>query len=69
VQQAVGYADGSESAGIGGGYGQPDHQRRQTFAAVCRSCGKEAQVPIQTRGDQPVYCSDCFGSGWGSRGA
>jgi CxxC-x17-CxxC domain-containing protein len=30
------------------------------FSVVCSSCGKDAQVPFQPRGDRPVYCSDCF---------
>ena len=30
------------------------------FSATCSSCGKEATVPFQPRGDKPVYCSDCF---------
>ncbi len=49
---------------------------RQMFDAVCASCGKEAKVPFEPRGDRPVYCSDCFqpqprslsGSGGGGRG-
>ncbi|MGE3599516.1 MAG: CxxC-x17-CxxC domain-containing protein, partial [Dehalococcoidia bacterium] len=32
------------------------------FSATCASCGKEARVPFQPRGDKPVYCSDCFRS-------
>ena len=32
------------------------------FDAVCGSCGKNAKVPFQPRGDRPVYCSDCFQS-------
>jgi len=27
---------------------------------TCSSCGNEARVPFQPRGDKPVYCSDCF---------
>lgn len=33
---------------------------RQMFDATCASCGKEAKVPFEPRGDRPVYCSDCF---------
>lgn len=33
---------------------------REMFAATCSSCGQEAQVPFQPRGDKPVYCSSCF---------
>jgi CxxC-x17-CxxC domain-containing protein len=32
------------------------------FSATCASCGREARVPFQPRGDKPVYCSDCFRS-------
>ena len=42
----------------GGGYGGD----REMFSAVCASCGNEARVPFQPRGDRPVYCSDCFRS-------
>jgi CxxC-x17-CxxC domain-containing protein len=47
------------------------------FSATCATCGKEARVPFQPRGDKPVYCSDCFrsqsgassyGGGGGRRG-
>jgi len=55
-------------SGSGGSYGG----QREMFSATCSSCGKEAQVPFQPRGDKPVYCSDCFrsqqGSSGGSRG-
>ncbi|MGH2450085.1 MAG: zinc-ribbon domain containing protein [Candidatus Limnocylindria bacterium] len=39
-----------------GGYGGP----REMFTATCSSCGQEARVPFQPRGDKPVYCSSCF---------
>jgi CxxC-x17-CxxC domain-containing protein len=51
-----GYDDYSSGSSRGGGYGS----ERQMFSATCSSCGKEAQVPFQPRGDKPVYCSDCF---------
>ncbi len=56
---------GDRGYGGGGGYGGG----REMFSATCASCGKEAQVPFQPRGDKPVYCSDCFRSqgGGGSR--
>ena len=37
-----------------------DHGPREYFAAVCTSCGNQAQVPFKPRMDKPVYCSDCF---------
>jgi CxxC-x17-CxxC domain-containing protein len=44
--------------------------RREMFTATCSSCGREARVPFQPRGDKPVYCSDCYqtmGGGGGGR--
>ena len=55
-----------KSAMSGGSYGAP----RQMYTATCSSCGREARVPFQPRGDKPVYCSDCYqqmGGGGGSR--
>jgi CxxC-x17-CxxC domain-containing protein len=46
--------------GSGGGYGSSP--RREFFSATCASCGREARVPFEPRGDKPVYCSDCFRS-------
>lgn len=34
--------------------------QREMYTVICASCGQEAQVPFQPRGDRPVYCSDCF---------
>jgi len=61
-----GYGGGGSysSGGGGGGYGGA----RQMFSATCASCGKEAQVPFEPRGDKPVYCSDCFRSQGGGGG-
>ena len=55
------YGSGSYSSagGTGGGYGGGS---REMFSATCASCGKEARVPFEPRGDKPVYCSDCFRS-------
>ncbi|HEX6556701.1 MAG TPA: CxxC-x17-CxxC domain-containing protein [Ktedonobacteraceae bacterium] len=30
------------------------------YTVTCSSCGQEAQVPFQPRGDKPVYCSNCY---------
>jgi len=52
------YGGGSSyGGGGGGGYGR---QEREMFSATCSSCGNEARVPFQPRGDKPVYCSNCF---------
>ena len=37
----------------------PRAERRQ-YDIVCDSCGADATVPFQPRGDQPVYCNECF---------
>ena len=52
-----GYSSGGSYGGGGGGYGR---QERQMYSATCSSCGQEARVPFQPRGDKPVYCSNCF---------
>ncbi|MHB8576323.1 MAG: CxxC-x17-CxxC domain-containing protein, partial [Dehalococcoidia bacterium] len=61
-QRSGGDSYGGGSYG-GGGYGGGS---REMFSAVCASCGKEARVPFEPRGDKPVYCSDCFRSQQGS---
>ncbi len=45
-----------KTSGGGSSYGG----EREFFTATCSSCGKEARVPFQPRGDKPVYCSSCF---------
>jgi CxxC-x17-CxxC domain-containing protein len=49
---------GGDDYGRGGGYS--GGQQREMFSAVCATCGNEARVPFEPRGDKPVYCSDCF---------
>ena len=56
--------EGGGSYSSGGGYGG----QREMFSATCASCGKEARVPFQPRGDKPVYCSDCFRTQGGGGG-
>ena len=51
---------GAMGGGEGGGGFADRRPPRQLFDAVCASCGKEAKVPFEPRGDRPVYCSDCF---------
>jgi CxxC-x17-CxxC domain-containing protein len=65
-----GYGGGSYGGGSygGGGYGGGSRGAREMFSATCSSCGKEAKVPFQPRGDKPVYCSDCFEQRRGSGG-
>jgi CxxC-x17-CxxC domain-containing protein len=54
-------ADRGSGGYSGGGYSSGGYGReREMFSAVCSSCGNEARVPFQPRGDKPVYCSDCF---------
>ena len=33
---------------------------RERTKVTCASCGAEAEVPFQPRGDRPVYCDECF---------
>ena len=37
-----------------------EREPRQLYSITCASCGNEAQVPFQPRGDRPVYCSACY---------
>jgi CxxC-x17-CxxC domain-containing protein len=59
-----GYGGGSYGGG-GGSYGG-GRRDREMFSVVCSSCGNDALVPFQPRGDKPVYCSDCFSKVRGS---
>ncbi|HEU5441547.1 MAG TPA: zinc-ribbon domain containing protein [Ktedonobacterales bacterium] len=49
--------------------GGGDRGQRQMYIATCSSCGGEARVPFQPRGDKPVYCSNCFQQIGGGAGA
>ena len=49
-----------DGGGGGGGGGGAPRGDREMYTVPCASCGKEAKVPFQPRGDRPVYCSDCF---------
>ena len=40
---------------------------RQYSDIICDSCGSEARVPFQPRGDRAVYCDECFAKMKGSR--
>ena len=54
---------GSDPRSLGGprGYERGDDRlSREYFAAICTSCGNQAQVPFKPRMDKPVYCSDCY---------
>ena len=42
------------------GGGRSGGGAREMYSVTCASCGGQAQVPFQPRGDKPVYCSDCF---------
>ncbi len=61
---------GSYGGGSYGGSRSGSREARQMYTATCASCGNEAQVPFQPRGDKPVYCRDCYqaqsGGGYGS---
>jgi CxxC-x17-CxxC domain-containing protein len=55
------YADGGNSYSSGS-YGNRSYSSapRQMFPVKCSTCGKDAQVPFEPRGDRPVYCQDCY---------
>jgi CxxC-x17-CxxC domain-containing protein len=54
-------SSGSGSSYSSGGYGGGnDRPQRQMYSATCASCGKEALVPFEPRGDKPVYCAECY---------
>jgi len=40
---------------------------RQMYDVVCDQCGRPTQVPLQPRGDKPVYCRECFAAQRASR--
>jgi CxxC-x17-CxxC domain-containing protein len=54
-----GYGNGGGARGGDGGFGGG---AREMFSVTCSSCGQQAEVPFQPRGDKPVYCRDCFQS-------
>lgn len=33
---------------------------RQTYTAVCATCGIETTVPFKPREERPVYCKECY---------
>ena len=51
-----------QNGNSGGSYGNRSYSSgpRQMYAIKCATCGKDAQVPFEPRGDRPVYCSDCY---------
>jgi CxxC-x17-CxxC domain-containing protein len=60
---------GSGSGNGGGGYGGGGSRggfegggAREMYSVTCSTCGQQAEVPFQPRGDKPVYCRDCFQS-------
>jgi len=48
----------AERYGSSSGYGY--RPQRQMFPAICAQCGKETEVPFESREGRPVYCSDCY---------
>jgi CxxC-x17-CxxC domain-containing protein len=56
VSDGGSYNSGNRSYGSGSFSSAP----RQMYPVKCSTCGKDAQVPFQPRGDRPVYCSDCY---------
>ena len=35
---------------------------REMFDATCARCNAATTVPFKPRGDQPVYCRECYGA-------
>jgi CxxC-x17-CxxC domain-containing protein len=65
ARKASGGGGGGRSSSYGdqdsyGSRGSYSSGPREMFTTTCASCGREAKVPFQPRGDKPVYCSDCF---------
>ncbi len=59
ARQGSGNGGGGYSGGADRGYGGGV---REMYNVTCSSCGRQAEVPFQARGDKPVYCRDCFQS-------
>ncbi|MGP6157011.1 MAG: CxxC-x17-CxxC domain-containing protein [Vulcanimicrobiaceae bacterium] len=49
--------EGGSGSGRASSYGG---EQRETFEAVCSTCGKMASLPFQPTNDRPVYCRNCF---------
>ncbi len=47
----------SKSGGGGG-----DRPHRESFDAVCASCGVQTTVPFKPDPERPVFCRDCYRS-------
>src|SRR5437588_10161443 len=43
-----------QAGGYSGGRSGGSREPRQMYTTTCSSCGNEAQVPFQPRGDKPV---------------
>lgn len=37
-----------------------DREQRESFEAICDTCGKECRVPFRPNGSKPVLCTNCF---------
>jgi CxxC-x17-CxxC domain-containing protein len=61
ARQANG-GNGGGGYGSDRGYGGGGGGAREMYSVTCSSCGQQAEVPFQPRGDKPVYCRDCFQS-------
>lgn len=50
-----------EGRGSSGGYrGGGGQRHRESFDAVCASCGIQTTVPFKPVQGRPVYCRDCY---------
>lgn len=35
-------------------------RKKESYEVVCDNCGTATMVPFRPRGDNPVYCRECF---------
>lgn len=56
-----GFRNGGGFRRGGGGFRRGFNDRpREMHKIVCKSCGKEDQVPFKPRDDKDVFCKDCY---------
>jgi DNA-directed RNA polymerase len=60
-----GFGGGQRRGGFnrgGGGFRRGGFNRgpREMHKIVCKSCGKEDQVPFKPRDDKDVFCKECY---------
>src|SRR5690348_7964411 len=51
-----------------GGTGYRSSSAQRT-SVICAGCGQPTTVPLEPRGDRPVYCRDCYQARKGNGGS